>query len=167
MLRKKSGLLQDQLAEHFNISRQAIPNWESEQSVSKSDILLAISGYFNITLDYLIKEDDGQEVAYPKAKETNLQTNDKTKWLLEMVSCIGKIIIILGTVGLCYFLYQSTLIQTVFISVAFETIAAVTEIIIMGIQTLFGINVQLLMSSDIVRAIFILQRRKLVECLTK
>lgn len=40
-----------------------------------------------------MKEDDGQQLTYPKAEETNsFQTNDKTKWLLGMVSCIGGII---------------------------------------------------------------------------
>ena len=92
-LRKKSGLSQEQLAEQLNVSRQAISKWESGQSVPESDKLIAISKYFNVTLDYLMKEDDGQQLTYPKAEETNsFQTNDKTKWLLGMVSCIGGII---------------------------------------------------------------------------
>ena len=92
-LRKKSGLSQEQLAEQLNVSRQAISKWESGQSVPEVDKLIAISKYFNVTLDYLMKEDDGQQLTYPKAEETNsFPANDKTKWLLGMVSCIGGII---------------------------------------------------------------------------
>ena len=92
-LRKKSGLSQEQLAEQLNVSRQAISKWESGQFVPEVDKLIAISKYFNVTLDYLMKEDDGQQLTYPKAEETNsFPANDKTKWLLGMVSCIGGII---------------------------------------------------------------------------
>lgn len=92
-LRKKSGLSQEQLGEQLHVSRQAISKWESGQSVPESDKLIAISKYFNVTLDYLMKEDDGKQLTDPKAEETNsFPTTDKTKWLLGMVSCIGGII---------------------------------------------------------------------------
>lgn len=57
MLRKKSGLSQEQLAEQLNVSRQAISKWESGTSIPESDKLIAISQYFNVTLDHLMKED--------------------------------------------------------------------------------------------------------------
>lgn len=37
MLRKKSGLSQEQLAEQLSVSRQAISKWESGQSVPESE----------------------------------------------------------------------------------------------------------------------------------
>lgn len=56
-LRKKSGLSQEQLAEQLNVSRQAISKWESGVSVPESEKLIVISFYFNVSVDYLIKDD--------------------------------------------------------------------------------------------------------------
>ena len=56
-LRKKSGLSQEQLAEQLNVSRQAISKWESGHSTPESEKLLIISEYFNVSIDYLMKED--------------------------------------------------------------------------------------------------------------
>ena len=56
LLRKKSGLSQEQLAEKLNVSRQAISKWESGVSVPESEKLITISTYFNVSVDYLIKD---------------------------------------------------------------------------------------------------------------
>lgn len=55
-LRKKSGLSQEQLAEALNVSRQAISKWEGGSAMPESDKLLALSNYFGISLDYLLKD---------------------------------------------------------------------------------------------------------------
>lgn len=55
-LRKKSGLSQEQLAEALNISRQAISKWEGGSAMPESDKLLALSNYFGVSLDYLLKD---------------------------------------------------------------------------------------------------------------
>lgn len=57
-LRKKSGLSQEQLAEKLNVSRQAVSKWETGQSVPESDKLVAISDFFDVSLDYLMKDDE-------------------------------------------------------------------------------------------------------------
>lgn len=89
-LRKKSGLSQEQLAEQLSVSRQAISKWESGTSVPESDKLIVISNYFKVSLDYLLKEDDEQQVT--SENHDSLQTSDRTKWLLGIISCIGGII---------------------------------------------------------------------------
>ena len=55
-LRKKSGLSQEQLAEALNVSRQAISKWEGGSTMPESDKLLALSNYFGVSLDYLLKD---------------------------------------------------------------------------------------------------------------
>lgn len=55
-LRKKSGLSQEQLAEALNVSRQAISKWEGGSATPESDKLLALSNYFGVSLDYLLKD---------------------------------------------------------------------------------------------------------------
>lgn len=63
-LRKKSGLSQEELAEKLDVSRQAISKWESGVSVPESEKLIVISSYFNVSVDYLLK--DGIESPTPK-----------------------------------------------------------------------------------------------------
>lgn len=75
-LRKESGLSQEQLAEKLNVSRQAISKWESGTAIPESEKLIAISDYFNVTTDYLLKEDTDNKYApestQPKEKNTLL-----------------------------------------------------------------------------------------------
>lgn len=54
-LRKESGLSQEQLANEIGVSRQAVSKWESEQSVPDLDKIIALSEYFNVTTDYILK----------------------------------------------------------------------------------------------------------------
>ncbi len=70
-LRKKSGLSQEQLAEQLNVSRQAISKWESGVSVPESEKLIVISCYFNVSVDYLIKDD----IESPDAIEVTTRVN--------------------------------------------------------------------------------------------
>lgn len=56
-LRKKYGLTQESLADELNISRQAISKWESAQSVPDLKNLEKISRLFNVSLDFLIKDE--------------------------------------------------------------------------------------------------------------
>ena len=53
MLRRKSGLSQEQLAEKIGVSRQAISKWEGGLSTPELDKLKALSEYFQVTLDEL------------------------------------------------------------------------------------------------------------------
>lgn len=93
MLRKKSGLSQEQLAEQLSVSRQAISKWESGQSVPESEKLVAISNYFKVSLDYLLKDDNeyGQRSGTSET-ETSENVNDRTKWLIGIISCLGGIV---------------------------------------------------------------------------
>ena len=92
-LRKKSGLSQEQLAEQLSVSRQAISKWESGQSVPESDKLIVISNYFKVSLDYLLKEESAQQMP-TEAPDTDasMQANDRTRWLLGIITCVGGIL---------------------------------------------------------------------------
>ena len=66
-LRKKSGLSQEQLAEQMDVSRQAVSKWESGASLPDSESLIAISRYFGVSVDYLLKEELETPDATPPA----------------------------------------------------------------------------------------------------
>lgn len=72
MLRKRSGLSQEQLAERLDVSRQAISKWESGTSIPESDKLIAVSQYFQVSVDYLLKEDGEPTQANPADGRENL-----------------------------------------------------------------------------------------------
>lgn len=54
-LRKKRGLSQEELANAVNVSRQAVSKWESGQALPELEKLLAISDFFQVSCDYLLK----------------------------------------------------------------------------------------------------------------
>ena len=92
-LRKKSGLSQEQLAEQLKISRQAISKWESGASSPESDKLIALSNYFNVSLDYLMKEDNEQSKDTPQATQSKTaQAAERTQRSVGLFICIGGII---------------------------------------------------------------------------
>ena len=56
-LRKSSKLTQEQLAEYFGISSQAVSKWETGMSSPDIDMLPKIASFFNITIDELMDYD--------------------------------------------------------------------------------------------------------------
>jgi len=57
ILRRNRGYSQEALAEKLGVSRQAVSKWENDQSEPEIASLLAISRLFQVTVDYLIRED--------------------------------------------------------------------------------------------------------------
>lgn len=56
-LRKKNGWSQEELAEKLNVSRQSVSKWESAMSVPELDKILQLSEIFEVSTDYLLKDD--------------------------------------------------------------------------------------------------------------
>ena len=56
-LRKQSGLSQEELANELNISRQSVSKWEQAQSITDLDKIIQLSTFFNVSTDYLIKDE--------------------------------------------------------------------------------------------------------------
>ena len=87
-LRKKQGLSQEQLAEALNVSRQSISTWEGNVTYPESDKLIALSDYFGVSLDYLMKADCVFDEGTPK----NEQTRKQTMLFAGMTICIAAVI---------------------------------------------------------------------------
>lgn len=56
-LRKKSGITQEELAEHLNVSRQSVSKWETGEAYPETDKLIALCDKFAVTMDALVRED--------------------------------------------------------------------------------------------------------------
>lgn len=63
ILRKSKDLTQEQLAERMNVSRQSISKWESGQAIPELEKILALSGIFDVTTDYLLKPSEIDELS--------------------------------------------------------------------------------------------------------
>jgi len=89
LLRKKKGLSQEQLAEELEVSRQAISKWESGASFPESEKLVAISTYFGVSVDYLIKDElISDDPAVPERKKDII------------IRCVGLGLCVLGVISL-------------------------------------------------------------------
>lgn len=72
--RKKLGLTQQQFAEKLGVTRQAVSRWESDLAFPETDTLIAMSGLFGCSIDYLIKyngvkEDETEQKSTAKEEE--------------------------------------------------------------------------------------------------
>lgn len=63
-LRKQNGWSQEELAEKLGISRQSVSKWESGVSVPDLNKILKLSEIFDVSTDYLLKE---EEIECPSA----------------------------------------------------------------------------------------------------
>lgn len=68
-LRKRNGWSQEELAGKLNVSRQSVSKWESAMSVPELDKVLQLSEIFEVSTDYLLK-DDWEEDYVPGRPET-------------------------------------------------------------------------------------------------
>lgn len=56
-LRKKSGWSQEELAEKMNVTRQSVSKWEGAQSVPDLNKIIQLSQLFDVSTDYLLKDE--------------------------------------------------------------------------------------------------------------
>lgn len=61
-LRKRNHWSQEELAEQLGISRQSVSKWESGASIPDLDKILRLSTLFDVTTDYLLKDDMEEEL---------------------------------------------------------------------------------------------------------
>ncbi len=60
-LRKKNGWSQEELAGKLKVSRQSVSKWESAMSVPELDKVLQLSEIFEVSTDYLLKDDKEED----------------------------------------------------------------------------------------------------------
>lgn len=70
LIRKDKNITQEQLAELLDVSRQAISKWESGNGYPETEKLLLISKKLNVSLDYLLLDDDKLEAESSENKSS-------------------------------------------------------------------------------------------------
>ena len=68
-LRKKAGWSQEELAEKMGVSRQSISKWEGALSVPDMNRILKLSELFDVSTDYLLRDEMEEEEKNPAADE--------------------------------------------------------------------------------------------------
>lgn len=58
ILRRDSGLSQDELAEKLNVSRQSVSKWETGSALPDSDKILALAELFDVSTDFLLRDSE-------------------------------------------------------------------------------------------------------------
>lgn len=74
--RQKAKLSQEQLAEKLSVSRSAVAKWETDKGMPDIDNLKAISQLLDISIDYLLAEDE--QISFQTIKEP-INLNDYEK----------------------------------------------------------------------------------------
>lgn len=80
LIRKNKGLTQEELAEKLSVSRQAVAKWESGQVYPEITNLIQISNLFNVTVDYLVRD---QECMISCANESDENIEQLIEFRLE------------------------------------------------------------------------------------
>lgn len=85
LIRKNKGFTQEELAGKLDVSRQAVAKWESGQVYPDISNLIQISRLFNVTVDYLVKDQecivsclDDKETDIDRLVEFRLEANVNT-----------------------------------------------------------------------------------------
>lgn len=70
LLRRQTGWSQEELANQLNVSRQAVSKWEGGTSIPDLDKILKLSALFEVSTDYLLKDELEQpDATAPLPKE--------------------------------------------------------------------------------------------------
>ena len=77
-LRKAKGWSQEELAEKLNISRQSVSKWESAASIPDLDKIVKLSELFDVSTDYLLKDEIEDMPEEPEASEPILEFQEKS-----------------------------------------------------------------------------------------
>ena len=63
LLRRRSGLTQEQFAEQLQVSRQAVSKWESDKGYPEMEKLLFICRQYGVTLNDLFEQGENEPIS--------------------------------------------------------------------------------------------------------
>ena len=112
-LRKGRDLTQEQLAGQLNVSRQSISKWESGQVIPEVEKIIELSKVFNVTLDYLLKPSEIDELSVKtdmleqQQKQLLNREQTRTKILLNILYSAAIYLICLAVFFVGHYFYFS------------------------------------------------------------
>jgi len=86
-LRTKKGISQESLAQKLGVSRQAISRWELGEVVPDTANVLAVSRLFNVSTDYLLREECFSDGEIPAVKTAEVELQKRQQMMGAGVFC--------------------------------------------------------------------------------
>lgn len=83
-LRKKNDWSQEELAEQMKVSRQSVSKWESGASIPDLNKILLLAQIFDVSTDYLLKDELGEETITEEAALVTCDAEYDTKGGIEL-----------------------------------------------------------------------------------
>lgn len=95
-LRKKKGLSQAELAEHMNVSRQAISRWEVGEAVPSTEKLKVLSQLYGVTVDHLLDDSAVEPERDNGVLPEKTGGTGKRKTIVLLLAAIAILVVVLG-----------------------------------------------------------------------
>lgn len=106
-LRKKKGISQEELANEINVTRQTISKWELGESTPDMEKMIALSNYFDITLDELVLgrkpssiEENKKETEVSKIMNNKILTHENQKKIRTGLRIAGIVALIILSIDI-------------------------------------------------------------------
>ena len=97
LLRRQNGWSQEELADQLNVSRQAVSKWEGGMSIPDLDKILKLSALFEVSTDYLLKDELEQpDATAPLPKEERVTEPCRTVSFDEANAYLSTALLVLG-----------------------------------------------------------------------
>ena len=108
-LRKQKGLSQDELGSKLNVSRQTISKWELGETTPELEKLIALSDFFQISLDELVmgakeRESTKIELSRKSNLEIIIDSIDREKVKISTKKISKVVLIIIGVIFMIDFI---------------------------------------------------------------
>ena len=106
LLRRQNGWSQEEFADQLNVSRQAVSKWEGGTSIPDLDKILKLSALFEVSTDYLLKDElERPDATAPLPEEERVTEPCRTVSLDEANAYLSTVQAVHGKiaagVGLC------------------------------------------------------------------
>jgi len=111
-LRKQHSWSQEELANKLSVSRQSVSKWEGNQATPEMDKIVMLSDIFNVTTDFLLKDDLTNEqeninVTTSQLENINMRASEVDRYFKDYKEyahkiSIGVMLCILGAAGLIF-----------------------------------------------------------------
>ena len=107
-LRKARGMSQEDLGERLSVTRQTVSKWELDQSTPDLPYLAAISEFFGVSTDYLIKETSSAEATTCGSAADTSAAIPRKKTQTHAKLILGGLLLLLGAAGVfCFYIISA------------------------------------------------------------
>ena len=110
-LRKEKKMTQEEVAEHLNITRQTVSNWELGSTKPDVEQLKAISKLYKVSIDNLLDNDTKEVLAQTISNTEKLAglVYKLLKWVIILFGALFVVMVVLAVMGIIFFSVSGSL----------------------------------------------------------